>query len=75
MGKSGTVSSLTPDICPPMLYSMLSLIGTYSMEDLKNFRQWGSVTPGHPEVDFKRGVENILRLLSVKVQPWPSELL
>ena len=42
----------------PMLYSMLSLIGTYSMEDLKNFRQWGSVTPGHPEVDFKRGVEN-----------------
>ena len=28
------------------------------MEDLKNFRQWGSVTPGHPEVDPERGVEN-----------------
>nr|MBX2843551.1 transketolase [Flammeovirgaceae bacterium] len=36
----------------------LSLIGNYSMEDLSNFRQWGSPTPGHPEVDFKRGVEN-----------------
>lgn len=49
---------LDPGHMSPMLYSMLSLIGTYSMEDLKNFRQWGSVTPGHPEVDFKRGVEN-----------------
>ena len=46
---------LDPGHMSPMLYSMLSLIGTYSMEDLKNFRQWGSVTPGHPEVDFKRG--------------------
>ena len=43
---------LDPGHMSPMLYSMLSLIGTYSMEDLKNFRQWGSVTPGHPEVDF-----------------------
>jgi transketolase len=34
------------------------MIGKYSMEDLENFRQWGSVTPGHPEVDFERGVEN-----------------
>ena len=42
---------LDPGHMSPMLYSMLSLIGTYSMEDLKNFRQWGSVTPGHPEVD------------------------
>lgn len=37
---------LDPGHMSPMLYSMLSLIGTYSMEDLKNFRQWGSVTPG-----------------------------
>ena len=49
---------LDPGHMSPMLYSMLSLIGTYSMEDLKNFRQWGSITPGHPEVDVKRGVEN-----------------
>ena len=41
-----------------MLYSVLHLAGYYSMEDLKGFRQWGSPTPGHPEVDFKRGVEN-----------------
>ena len=43
---------LDPGHMSPMLYSKLSLIGTYSMEDLKNFRQWGSVTPGHPEVDY-----------------------
>jgi transketolase len=41
-----------------MLYSSLSLFGKYSMEDLSNFRQWHSVTPGHPEVDFGRGIEN-----------------
>jgi len=42
----------------PMLYSQLALCGYYSMEDLKQFRQWKSVTPGHPEIDFNRGVEN-----------------
>lgn len=41
-----------------MLYSTLSLYGKYSMEDLENFRQWKSVTPGHPEVDIDRGIEN-----------------
>ncbi len=41
-----------------MLYSTLGLTGNYSMEDLKNFRQWGSVTPGHPEIDVARGIEN-----------------
>ena len=41
-----------------MLYSTLSLFEKYSMEDLANFRQWGSPTPGHPEVDFERGIEN-----------------
>ncbi|MBE0654177.1 MAG: transketolase, partial [Bacteroidales bacterium] len=49
---------LDPGHMSPMLYSILSLIGKYSLEDLKNFRQWGSVTPGHPELDAKRGVEN-----------------
>lgn len=41
-----------------MLYSQMALVGAYSMDDLKSFRQWKSVTPGHPEVDFKRGIEN-----------------
>jgi transketolase len=49
---------LDPGHMSPMLYGILSLAGFYSMEDLKNFRQWGSVTPGHPEVDVLRGVEN-----------------
>ncbi len=49
---------LDPGHMSPMLYSVLSLAGHYSMEDLQNFRQWDSVTPGHPEVDFLRGVEN-----------------
>lgn len=49
---------LDPGHMSPMLYAILSLTGKYSMEDLKNFRQWGSITPGHPEVDVKRGVEN-----------------
>ncbi|MCS6833590.1 MAG: transketolase, partial [Flammeovirgaceae bacterium] len=41
-----------------MLYATLHLYGFYSMDDLKNYRQWGSPTPGHPELDVKRGVEN-----------------
>ncbi len=49
---------LDPGHMSPMLYGVLSLAGFYSMEDLANFRQWGSVTPGHPEVDVNRGVEN-----------------
>jgi transketolase len=49
---------LDPGHMSPMLYSVLSLSGFFSMDDLKNFRQWGSVTPGHPEVDQERGVEN-----------------
>lgn len=42
----------------PMLYSVLALAGHYTVDELKQFRQWGSVTPGHPEVDPGRGVEN-----------------
>jgi transketolase len=49
---------LDPGHMSPMLYAQLAMVGTYSMEDCANFRQWGSVTPGHPEVDFERGVEN-----------------
>ena len=49
---------LDPGHMSPMLYSVLALAGHYSMEDLQQFRQWGSVTPGHPEVDVLRGVEN-----------------
>ncbi len=49
---------LDPGHMSPMLYSILALIGTISMEDLKNFRQWNSPTPGHPEVDVLRGIEN-----------------
>lgn len=41
-----------------MLYGIQSLLGNYSMEDLKNFRQWKSATPGHPELDVSRGIEN-----------------
>jgi transketolase len=41
-----------------LLYAQYYLLGKYEKEDIKNFRQWGSVTPGHPEVDVLRGVEN-----------------
>ncbi len=49
---------LDPGHMSPMLYSILTMVGTYSLDDLKNFRQWKSITPGHPELDVKRGVEN-----------------
>ncbi len=49
---------LDPGHMSPMLYSVLALTGKYTLEELKQFRQWGSPTPGHPEVDVMRGVEN-----------------
>ncbi|MDF1575673.1 MAG: transketolase [Bacteroidales bacterium] len=49
---------LDPGHMSPMLYGILALTGHYSPEELRSFRQWGSPTPGHPEVDVKRGVEN-----------------
>lgn len=49
---------LDPGHMSPMLYSVLALAGKFSIEELMQFRQWGSVTPGHPEVNFERGVEN-----------------
>ncbi|AGB29037.1 transketolase [Prevotella dentalis DSM 3688] len=49
---------LDPGHMSPMLYAGLALRGFFSMDDLKQFRQWGSVTPGHPELDVARGIEN-----------------
>ena len=49
---------LDPGHMSSMLYAVLALTGKYTMEELKEFRQWGSVTPGHPEVHPERGVEN-----------------
>lgn len=49
---------LDPGHMSPMLYSVLALTGKYTMAELAQFRQWGSPTPGHPEVDIMRGVEN-----------------
>ena len=49
---------LDPGHMSPMLYSILAITGRYTLEELKNFRQWGSPTPGHPELDITRGVEN-----------------
>ena len=41
-----------------LLYSILHLCGyKISMDDIKNFRQWGSITPGHPEYHLTPGVE------------------
>ena len=49
---------LDPGHMSPMLYSVLSLTGKFTMDELAQFRQWGSPTPGHPEVDVMRGIEN-----------------
>lgn len=49
---------LDPGHMSPMLYGVLALSGKFTIEELQQFRQWGSVTPGHPEVNFERGVEN-----------------
>lgn len=47
-----------PGHMSPMLYSVLSLAGKFTMDELKEFRQWDSPTPGHPELDLERGIEN-----------------
>lgn len=41
-----------------LMYAQYYLLGNYAKDDVANFRQWGSITPGHPEVDVKRGIEN-----------------
>ena len=49
---------LDPGHMSPMIYSSLAMFGIYSMDDLKSFRQWQSCTPGHPELNVARGIEN-----------------
>ena len=49
---------LDPGHMSPMLYSALALQGKFTIDELKQFRQWESPTPGHPERDVKRGIEN-----------------
>lgn len=49
---------LSPGHGSALLYAMLHLAGyDISLDDLKNFRQWGSKTPGHPEVGLTSGVD------------------
>ena len=49
---------LDPGHMAPMLYAQLALTGKYTIDELKNLRQWGSPTTGHPEFDVTRGIEN-----------------
>ena len=49
---------LDPGHMSPMLYSALALQGKFTIDELQQFRQWGSPTPGHPERDVQRGIEN-----------------
>ena len=49
---------LDPGHMSPMLYAQLALAGKFTLDELKEFRQWGSPTPGHPERDIERGIEN-----------------
>lgn len=49
---------MDPGHMSPMLYGVLALTGRFTMEELQQFRQFGSPTPGHPELDVERGVEN-----------------
>lgn len=41
-----------------MLYAEQVLLGNIRMEEIQQFRQWGSPTAGHPELDVDRGIEN-----------------
>lgn len=49
---------LDPGHMSPMLYSVLACTGKFTLDELAQFRQWDSPTPGHPEVDVMRGIEN-----------------
>lgn len=49
---------LDPGHMSPMLYSTLCLTGKFTLDELKEFRQWDSPTPGHPERNIERGIEN-----------------
>ena len=49
---------LAPGHMAPMLYSQLTLIGKFTLDELAQLRQWGSPTTGHPEFEIARGIEN-----------------
>ncbi len=49
---------LDPGHMSPMLYGVLALADIMPIEELKSFRQWGSITPGHPERDLSHAIEN-----------------
>ena len=49
---------LDPGHMAPMLYAQLAMTGKFTLDELKQLRQWGSPTPGHPELNVKRGIEN-----------------
>ena len=49
---------LDPGHMSPMLYAALTLQRKFTIDDIKQFRQWGSITPGHPERDLAHGIEN-----------------
>ncbi len=49
---------LDPGHMSTMLYSTLAFTGKFTMDELSQFRQWGSPTPGHPERCVERGIEN-----------------
>lgn len=49
---------LDPGHMSPMLYAALTLQGKFAIDDIKQLRQWGSITPGHPELDVAHGIEN-----------------
>ena len=49
---------LDPGHMSPMLYAQLMLKGRFTMDEIKQFRQWGSPTHGHPERNLQRGIEN-----------------
>ena len=63
---------LDPGHMSPMLYGVLAMCGRYSIDDLKNFRQWQSATPGHPEVPV---VLKTVQVLSDRDMPWLLVLL
>ncbi|TAE59657.1 MAG: transketolase, partial [Bacteroidetes bacterium] len=49
---------MDPGHMSAMLYAVQHLLGNFTTEDIQGFRQWGSPTPGHPELDLARGIEN-----------------
>lgn len=49
---------LDPGHMSAMLYAQQTLLGNIKLEEVEAFRQWGSPTPGHPEIDVAKGIEN-----------------